>query len=183
MEVWKKITAGTILGGVIIGGVIFIPKLITLSNASPELDVIPTAKIHKLDFTGVTIRIDVQLKNPTAASFKMKYPYVRLSYKGTTIGTSQSVNKEIEMPGFGEANINQIMMNVPLLSVFSMAGALLKAVQANEEVKVDITTMTHIDPYWKYDEDKKEWTRLINLGKKSEIKYSKTQSVNLRKQK
>jgi hypothetical protein len=183
MEVWKKITVGTLAGGVIIGGIIFIPKLIKLKNASPELDVIPTAKIHKLDFTGITIRIDVQLKNPTTAAFKMKYPYIRLSYKGSVIGTSQSVNKDIEMPGFGEANISQIMMHVPITSVLSMAGALLKAVQNNTEVKVDITTLTHIDPYWEYDEDKKEWKRLINLGKKSLIPYTKAQAVTLRKQK
>jgi hypothetical protein len=183
MEVWKKIAAGTLAGGVIIGGVIFIPKLIKLKNAAPELDVIPTAKIHKLDFTGLTIRIDVQLKNPTTASFKMKYPYVRLSYKGSVIGTSQAVNKDIEMPGFGEANITQIMMSVPILSVLSMAGALLKAVQNNEEVKVDITTITQIDPYWQYNEEKKEWKRMINLGKKSLIPYKENKTVTLRKQK
>ncbi len=183
MEVWKKITVGTLAGGVIIGGIIFIPKLIKLKNASPELDVVPTAKIHKLDFTGLTIRIDVQLKNPTTASFKMKYPYIRLSYNGSVIGTSQSVNKDIEMPGLGEANITQIMMHVPITSVLSMAGALLKAVQNNTEVKVDIQTVTHIDPYWEYNEDSKEWKRLINLGKKSLIPYNQTQSVTLRKQK
>lgn len=183
MEVWKKITAGTMVGGVIIGGVIFIPKLIKLKNAAPELDVIPTAKIHKLDFTGITIRIDVQLKNPTSAAFKMKYPYIRLSYKGSVIGTSQSVNKDIGMPGFGEANINQIMMSVPLMSVFSMAGALLKAIQNNQEVQIEITTLTQIDPYWQYEEEKKEWKRMINLGKKSLIPYTKAQTVTLRKQK
>jgi len=183
MEVWKKITVGTLAGGVIIGGIVFIPKLIKLKNASPELDVVPTAKIHKLDFTGLTIRIDVQLKNPTTASFKMKYPYIRLSYNGSVIGTSQSVNKDIEMPGLGEANITQIMMQVPITSVLSMAGALLKAVKNNTEVKVDIQTVTHIDPYWEYNEDNKEWKRLINLGKKSLIPYNQTQSVTLRKQK
>lgn len=183
MEVWKKITVGTLAGGVIIGGIIFIPKLIKLKNASPELDVVPTVKIHKLDFTGLTIRIDVQLKNPTTASFKMKYPYIRLSYNGAVIGTSQSVNRDIEMPGLGEANITQIMMHVPITSVLSMAGSLLKAVQNNTEVKVDIQTVTHIDPYWEYNEDNKEWKRLINLGKRSLIPYNQTQSVTLRKQK
>lgn len=183
MEVWKKITVGTLAGGVIIGGIIFIPKLIKLNNASPELDVIPTAKIHKLDFTGLTIRIDVQLKNPTTAAFKMKYPYVRLTYNGSVIGTSQAVNRDIEMPPFGEANISQIMMNVPILNILSMAGALFKAVQNNEEVKLDIVTMTQIDPYWRYDEEKKEWKRMINLGKKSMISYKENKTVTLKKQK
>lgn len=183
MSNWKKIAIGTGVGGIIIGGIIFIPKLIKLAGASPELDVIPTAQIHKVDLTGITIRLDVQLKNPTTAAFKMKYPYVRITYKGTTIGTSQSVNEDIGMPGFGEANINQIMIHVPMMSLLSLSGTLLKAVQNNEEVGVDVTTVTHIDPYWKYDETKKEWKKLISLGKSTLIPYSKTQSVTLRKQK
>jgi hypothetical protein len=183
MEAWKKITAGTIVSGILIGGVIFIPKLIKLKNAAPELNVVPTAKIHKLDFTGLTIRIDVQLKNPTSAAFKMKYPYVRLAYKGTVIGTSQSVDTDIEMPPFGEANINAIMMSVPLLSILSMAGALLKAVQNNQSVELDISTSTEIDPYWDYDKEKKKWMRTTNLGKKSLIHFAKTQTITLRKQK
>lgn len=182
MEVWKKIAAGTLAGGVIIGGIIFIPKLIKLKNAAPDLDVIPTAKIHKLDFTGITIRIDVQLKNPTSAAFKMKYPYIRVSYEDSVIGTSQSIDKDIEMPGFGEVNITGIMISVPITSVLSMAGSLLKAVQNNTEVKVDIVTVTHIDPYWSYNANTKEWKRLINLGNKSTIPYNKSQSITLRKQ-
>lgn len=181
MEVWKKITAGTLLGGVIIGGVIYIPKLIRLKNASPELDVIPSAKIHKVDLTGLTIRIDIKLKNPTPAAFKMKYPYVRLTYKGTTVGTSQSVNKDIEMTGLGEANIEGIMMNVTLMNMLSVAGPLLKAVKANDQIQIDITTITHIDPYWKYDDVKKEWKKLFTIGKHSLIPFSKTQTVTLKK--
>lgn len=181
MEIWKKIAIGGGISGILIGGFIFIPKLIRLKNVSPELDVVPMAKIHKIDFSGITIRIDVQLKNPTVADFKMKYPYIRLSYKDTTIGTSQSVDKDIEMSGFGEANISEIMMNVPILSLLSLSGNLLKAIQNNEEVKVDITTITHIDPYWKYDKEKEEWVRLPNLGKKSLIPYSETKTVTLKK--
>ena len=182
MELWKKISIGAGVGGVLVGVFLFLPKLIKLKNAAPELDTIPTAKIHKLNFSGLTIRIDVQLKNPTGVDFKMKYPYIRLSYKGSVIGTSQSVDTDIEMKGFGEANISEIMMHVPMLSLLSMAGKLLQAVQNNEEVKVDITTITHIDPYWKFDKEKNEWGRLVNLGKKSVLPYSHTQTVTLRKQ-
>lgn len=183
MSNWKKIAIGTGVGGVIIGGIIFIPKLMKLASAAPELDVIPSVKLHKVDLSGITMRVDVQLKNPTSAAFKMKYPYVRVTYKGSTIGSSQSVNQDIGMPGFGEANIQAIMINVPVLSLLSMAGTLLKAINNNDEVKVDVTTVTHIDPYWKYDETKKEWKRLINLGKKSLIPFTQTQNVTLRKQK
>jgi len=183
MEDWKKLVVGTVVGGVVVGGVLFLPKLIKLNAAAPDLDVIPTAKIHKLDFTGVTIRIDVKLKNPTSAAFKMKYPYIRLTYKDYVIGTSQSIDKNIEMPPFGEANIDSIMFNIPLLSVIGMAGALLKAVQNNQAVEVDVAALTEIDPYWQFDSDKKAWKRMFNLGTKSMIHFDKTFKVSLRKQK
>jgi hypothetical protein len=182
MEMWKKISIGAGAGGILIGGILFIPKLLKLKSASVSLDVVPRALLHKIDFTGVTIRIDVQLKNPTSAVFKMKYPYVHLSYKGSTIGTSQSINQDIGMVGFGEANINGIIFHIPMISLLSVLGGLLKGIQNNEEIKLDITTMTHIDPYWKYDEDKKEWSRLPNLGKKSTIPYPNNKTITLNKQ-
>ncbi|MFL5763570.1 MAG: hypothetical protein ACJ77K_06465 [Bacteroidia bacterium] len=182
MEFWKKVAAGTLTGGILIGGVLFIPKLLRLKAAAPQLDVIPSAKIHKLDFTGVTIRIDVKLKNPTSAAFKMKYPYIRLTYKDYVIGTSQSVDQDIEMPPFGEANIDAIMFNIPILSVIGMAGALLKAVQNNLAVEVDIATITEIDPYWRFDDDAKTWKRMINLGTKSMIHFENKITVSLRRQ-
>lgn len=169
-------------GGAVIGGVIFIPKLVQLSKAAPELDVIPKAMIHSFDGSGLTIRVDVQLKNPTPAAFKMKYPYVRVTSGESLLGTSQSVNTDIGMPGFGEANITSIMLKVPMLKLLSLAGTFLKAVSANQEVKINIATITHIDPYWKYDENKKEWKRMISLGRRSLIPYNTMQPVTLRKQ-
>jgi hypothetical protein len=182
MEMWQKITAGALMGGVVIGGVIFIPKLVQLNNAAPELDVIPKAMIHKFDpMSGLTIRIDVQLKNPTPAAFKMKYPYVRVTAGDSLLGTSQSVNKDIGMPGYGEANITSIMLQIPMLKLLSLAGTFLKAISANQEVKINIATLTHIDPYWKYDEDKKTWKHMVSLGKKSTVPYTNNQPVTLRK--
>lgn len=182
MELWQKITAGALMGGVVIGGVIFIPKLIQLNNAAPELDVIPKAMIHKFDpLSGLTIRIDVQLKNPTPAAFKLKYPYVRVTLGETLLGTSQSVNTDIGMPAYGEANITAIMLQIPMLKLLSLAGTFLKAVTANQETKINIATVTHIDPYWKYNEASKQWTRMISLGKKSTVPYTNNQPITLRK--
>jgi len=183
MEFWTKVAAGTLTGGILIGGVLFIPKLLRLKSAAPQLDVIPSAKIHKLDFTGITIRIDVKLKNPTSAAFKMKYPYIRLTNNDWVIGTSQSVNTDIEMPPFGEANINSVMFNIPLFSMLELAASLVKAVQNNQAVNLDVTTLTEIDPYWQFDEDSKAWKRMINFGSRTMIPFEKKMTVSLRKQK
>jgi hypothetical protein len=142
METWKKITVGTIVGGALIGGTIYIVRL---SKMGAELETVPMVKIHKLDLTGLTLRVDVQLKNPTRTAFKIKFPFLKLVYKGTTVGSSQVVDKDISIPAFGEAVINQIMIQVPLLSIFSLSGGLIKAIQNKEAVKIDVTTLTTID--------------------------------------
>ncbi|MEY2917589.1 MAG: hypothetical protein RIS73_1303, partial [Bacteroidota bacterium] len=43
-------------------------------------------------------------------------------YKGDTIGSSQVVNQDITIPKFGEANIEAIMINIPLMGIFSVVG-------------------------------------------------------------
>ena len=183
MKTWQIVTAGVVATGAVVGGVMFIPKLIRLNKAAPELDVIPKAIIHSFDLTsGLVIRIDVQLKNPTPAAFKMQYPYVRVTLGDDVLGTSQSVNKQIGLPGFGEANITQIMLRVPMLKLLSLAGTFLKSVQNNQEVKININTVTYIDPYWEYDEEKKAWARPHFAPKKPVlIPYKPVQPITLRK--
>jgi hypothetical protein len=183
MERRYKIIIGTLGGAALISGAIFIPKLIETNNAAPEIDVVPKAMVHKIDFSGITLRLDVQLKNPTKVDFKMKYPYFRIVYKGSVIGSSQSINQDVGMPHLGEANFNNILIKIPLFSAFTVVGGLLKSLQSGEEVKMEVTTKTHIDPYWKFDEKDNEWKPRPNLGKTSLIEVTKTQVVTLLKAK
>jgi len=142
MKNWEKIAIGTVVGGVLIGGTIY---MVRLGNTSAQLETVPMVKIYKLDLTGLTLQIDVQLKNPTRTAFKIKFPFIKLAYKGSTIGSSQSIDKDITIPAFGEAVINKIMIRLPLLSIFSVSGGLIKAVQNNESAKLDVITQTTID--------------------------------------
>jgi hypothetical protein len=93
----------------------------------------------------LTIRVDVQLKNPTNNSFKIKFPFIKLLYKGATVGSSQLLDKDIVIPAFGEAVINQIMIKIPTLSLFSLSGSLIKAVQNKQPIQVEVRTLTTID--------------------------------------
>lgn len=146
METWKKIAVGTVIGGALIGGTVYVVRL---TKMSAELETVPMVKIHKLDLTGLTLRVDVQLKNPTRTAFKIKFPFIKLIYKGTTVGSSQVVDKDISIPAFGEVIITQIMIRVPLLSIFSLSGGLITAIQNKEAVKLDVKTSTTIDIGWK----------------------------------
>lgn len=146
MKTWKKIAVGTVIGGALIGGTVYVVRL---NKMNAELETVPMAKIHKLDLTGLTIRVDVQLKNPTRTPFKIKFPFIKLLFKGTTVGSSQVVDKEISIPSFGEAVIENIMIRIPLMNIFSLSGSLIRSIQNKEPVKIDISTLTTIDLGWK----------------------------------
>jgi len=162
METWKKITVGTIIGGGLIGGTIY---MLRLAKMSVELESVPMVKIHKLDFSGLTLRVDVQLKNPTRIPFKIKFPFIKLVYKGTTVGSSQVVDKDIQIPAFGEAIIDKMMIKVPLMNIFSLSGGLIKALQNKELVKLDVKTLTTIDIGWKKIPYTKADTITLSQGK------------------
>ncbi len=124
--------------------------LLRLRRTSAELETIVSAKIHSLSLSGVTIRIDVQIKNPTVGSLSIKFPFVKLIYKNSTIGSSQAINKDIVIPSYGEVVIDSIMITVPVLGILSIGSDLVKALLgAQDGIKVQIKTISTIDLGWK----------------------------------
>lgn len=137
MNKLTKILIGT--GVVLTGG-----YLLKMGRTSANIETETKAKIHKFDLTGITVRVDAKIKNPTESSLRIKYPFVKLSYKGDTVGSSQVVNQDITIPKFGEANIEAIMINIPLLGIFSVAMDLLKSIKSGAGVKMGVKIITTI---------------------------------------
>ncbi len=132
----------TLIGGGLIAGYSYYVKM---KKTSAELEVIPAAGIHSVNWNGITIRLDLLLKNPTKGSFSIKFPFLKLTYKGSLVGSSEVVNKDIKIPAYGQAKIEGLLVHVPILSIFSVSSSILKAVQNKEPVKITATMMTTID--------------------------------------
>ncbi|OSZ78139.1 hypothetical protein CAP35_07705 [Chitinophagaceae bacterium IBVUCB1] len=145
MSASTKILAGTAVGAGVVAGIAYI---MNIKRAQASLEVKPQAYIHKLDWNGLTIRVDALLKNPTRASFKIKFPYIRIDHKDTLLGSSQVINKDIRIPAFGEAFIKDIMIVIPVLSFFSVIYELIKALMAKQPISLFVTTVTTIDLGW-----------------------------------
>lgn len=145
MSFGSKIVVGSVLGVSAIAGWSYLNNL---KRAATELQVVAKASIYQLSWQGVTIRLDVILKNPTKASFSLKFPFVELLYKDSVIGSSQAVDKEIRLPAYGEAAINNIMIQIPMTSAFSVVFTIIKSLFANEAVAVSVKTATTINLGW-----------------------------------
>lgn len=137
-----KIIAGTVVLAAVGGGILYVSRLQKMSD---ELVVVPTVKIHKLALDGLTVRVDARLKNPTRTNLKIKFPFVKLLYKDSVVGSSQAVNKDIEIPSYGEAQVDAMMVQIPFLGLFSLAGDLIKSLTDGSAVKVGLKTISTID--------------------------------------
>jgi hypothetical protein len=157
MGKWTKIAIGTGIVAAIGGGIAYVMRLNRLAE---ELVVVPTVMLHKVDLTGIWLRVDVVLKNPTRAKVKMNFPFIKLLYKDAVIGSSQAVSKEITIPKYGETVINAIMIQIPLMGVFSLGSEILSAIQSQSPIKLGVRTLTTIDLGWKKFpyEDTQEYT-------------------------
>lgn len=137
MNRWGKIAIGA---GILLGG----GYLIRMSRTSANLEIEVGSQILSLKLSGITVKVNAKIKNPTDGSLKIKYPFLKLIYKGETLGSSQVVNQNITIPAFGEANIEGMIINVPLSGIFSIGMDLLKSLKTKEGVKVIVKVITTI---------------------------------------
>lgn len=142
MTKWMKILIGTgITGGLLAG----LGYALRIKRTGKELEVVTKVNLHKLDFTGITLRADSVLKNPSGTKLKIKFPFVKLYYKDSLVGASEVINKDIEIPAYGEGRIEKIMIQIPLMGLLSVGAGLFKSVQDGNEVKIKVITRTAID--------------------------------------
>ncbi len=142
MSTANKVLAGTVIGA---GAIAAIAYLKNIKRAQAQLEIIPVINIHQISLEGLTVRVDALLKNPTGASFKIKYPFVKLNHKDALLGSSQAVNKDIKIPAFGQVMIKDIMIKVPVLSFFSVGYDIIKALMNKQPITLTISVITTAD--------------------------------------
>jgi hypothetical protein len=137
-----KIVVGTVVLAAVGGGILYVHRLQKMSD---ELVVVPSVKIHKLALDGLTVRVDTRLKNPTRTAVNIKFPFVKLMYKNSVVGSSQAVDKDVQIPANGEAQVDGMMVHIPFLGLFSLAGDLIKSLTDGSAVKVGLKTLSTIN--------------------------------------
>lgn len=141
MSSGKILTGAVILGGAVIGG----SYLLSMKRAGVHLEVVPKVYVHSVSLSGLKVRVDALLKNPTRASFSVKFPFIRLAFNNSVIGSSQAVDKDIEIPAFGQVVIDNIMVEMPALNILSTSYTLIKSLLENRPVVVKATVLTTIN--------------------------------------
>lgn len=128
--------------------------LIKLKRLSNELETVTKVKIHKVSLTGIDLRVDVTLKNPSGGSIAVKHPFVKMIYGSSTLASSQIKDVNIPISKFSEVNLEPVMISIGFLGLATTAPALLKEFRDTGKLNLIVKTVTTINdrlPYTKTD--------------------------------
>jgi hypothetical protein len=128
--------------------------LLRLNRLSNELEAVTKVAIHKIGLSGVDLRIDVVLKNPSGGTVKVKHPFVKLIYGTNTVASSQMKDVNIPIPKFSEVNLPPVILNVGFLNLASTVPALLREYRETGKLNLIVKTVTTINdsiPFSKTD--------------------------------
>jgi hypothetical protein len=142
---WGAIGAAGLAGGA---------YLLNLNRLSSELEIAVKALIHRVSLTGLKLRVDVILKNPTGGTVKVKYPFVKLMYGTGTLGSSEVKDQDFEIPKFGQVAIEPVFIDLGFLSLASSAPNVLKEYRETGGFTLTVKTVTTINnriPHTKTD--------------------------------
>lgn len=145
MSTASKIITGTVIGAGVIAGIKYFSGLM---RAQVQLQIIPTIHLHSINLQGLVVRVDALLKNPSNASFKIKYPFIQIMHKDTLIGSSQAINKDIHIPAYGQVLIKDMMVDIPSLNFLSLITDLILSLNNNEPVLLNVGVITTIKLGW-----------------------------------
>lgn len=149
-----------IIGGGLVAGTV---SLLAMSNTGSQLETVASGRIHKLTLSGVIVRVDIRMKNPTNGKLKLRFPFIKLSHGDSTIGSSKPLNTVVEIPKHGEAVAKDITIEIPYTSLIFGAVGLIKEFKSGNAVKLKLTTKSAI---------------VIAFGK--EIPYEKKEDIILK---
>jgi hypothetical protein len=148
----NKIAIG--FGAGVIALAIGIPYLLKIKRFSEELETVTKVNIHKVTLSGLELRVDVTMKNPTGGSLKVKFPFVKMLYKGSVFATSEVKDLNYEIPKFGQKLIDPIFVSLPFMQMATNTPDMLMEYRKNGKFEIVVNTITTINntlPYTKSD--------------------------------
>lgn len=137
-----------------IGAMFGLNYLLKLNRLSNELESVTQANIHNVNLDGLTLRIDVTLKNPSGGTVRVKHPFVKLMHGANVIASSQVKDVNVTVTKFSEVNLEPIMVTIGFLKLATTVPELLKEYRATGKLTLTVKTITTINdslPYTKTD--------------------------------
>lgn len=139
----NRVLAGSLIGGGLLAGYIVLKKI---KHTGAELEINNSLAIQEVGIQGIKVRLDVLLRNPSGTGFTIKFPYIRLLYNGSVVGTSSVINRDIKVPSYGEVKIDNIVISISALNILSSGYKAYKDIKSKNKITLTIKTTTLLMP-------------------------------------
>ena len=112
-------------------------------KAGNSLEFFALGRIHKISLKGITLGIDVNVKNPSPGRLRIKHPFVKITFQGVTLGLSQSANRDHIIAPYSDTWIRGLMIDVPIQQLAMVAPSVIGLLSGKvKELPVSIEVST-----------------------------------------
>jgi hypothetical protein len=109
----------------IVGYLLFKGTVLKESAENIRVSLFNLPKIHKIDFGGLKIAVDLRIDNPAKASVKIKIPSVRMFYKGNLVASTAINDKTYMIDPVSTGKITGIMIEAGYVSLLTTAPGII----------------------------------------------------------
>ena len=95
------------------------------------------------------------MKNPTAGTVTVKYPFVKLMYGESMIGSSEVRDLDFDIPKFGEKLLDPIYIDLGFFSLATTVPTLLKEYRTTGKLSLTVKAVTTINGNLPYSKTEK----------------------------
>jgi hypothetical protein len=122
-------------------------------ETAADLTVETSGRIHKIDLSGITLAVDVRVKNPNRAAITFRHPFVKLIYQGKDLLSSE-LNQTLYPIASYEEKPFTVYFKTTLLNISMMAASLYKSYL--QSGVLNLTVFTKVEIYSLADHTFKE---------------------------
>lgn len=121
-------------------------NLLNLSQLNKELQIEQITSIYRMTLTGITMRVDVTLKNPTPGQINVKTPFVTISFNGEPLGQSDNLSANNQLvPSYGQVQLDPIYITLRYLNLAMTARNFWEAYMNKGRATIAIRALTRIN--------------------------------------
>ena len=140
MGLGKEILAGV---GISLGTAAGI-RGVRLYQLTKKLVITHRIKVSSLSLKGVTLTIDVVMKNPTASSLTLQYPFLSVMMGNTLLASSEMKDTDIVIKPYSVTEINNITFNLNVLQELNILDSLLTPLATGQPATIRAVTLTRV---------------------------------------
>ena len=123
-----------------------------LNQAAKTIVTRTSLQVNKVSLAGIEFKANVRLQNPNPINLSIQYPFVNLTYKDASLGSSQVKDETIQLPANGEESFNITIQSAGWLSLIQVLGTeLVQKIRSGQEAVLDVvstvTTKVNGIPY------------------------------------